>query len=85
MATAKVDSAQRRRRLEQLVQNDFPGCVVVFLPSTDGSVAFRIRAKNGRYRSGAIKLMPHHRAIRLNKSWLERALRMSLPRRGKAF
>ena len=37
--------------------------------SPEGSLAFRIRTPNGRFRSGVIKILPHHVSIRLNRRW----------------
>jgi hypothetical protein len=69
-----VDTPQRRRRILQLVQNALPGSTVVFAGGTPGCLAFRIKSANGRYRSGTIKLLAHHRRIRLNRAWLQRQL-----------
>jgi hypothetical protein len=69
-----VDTAQRRRRIQQLARNAFPGSEVVFLRAQAGALAFRIRAVNGRFRTGIIKLLAHHQKVRLNPSWLQRQL-----------
>jgi hypothetical protein len=69
-----VDTPQRRRRIQQIAKNAFPGSTVVFLRAQPGALAFRIRAVNGRFRTGVIKLLPHHGKVRLNRSWLQRQL-----------
>jgi hypothetical protein len=69
-----ADTPQRRRRIEQLVRNEFPDCEVVFVKVTEKSLAFRIRGANGRFRSGIVQVLPHHSLTRLNKDWLKRKL-----------
>ncbi|MBI3865090.1 MAG: hypothetical protein HY290_24720 [Planctomycetia bacterium] len=69
-----ADTPQRRRRIEQLVKNLLPGCTAAFMPGTDGGLAFRIRSKNGRFRTGIIKLLSHHQKVRLNRHWLQRQI-----------
>ena len=76
MQPKTLDSAQRRRDLRQLVRNAFPGCSVVFVDPPAGGIAFRIRAGNGRYRSGVIKLLAHHGHVRLNGAWLAREMKV---------
>jgi hypothetical protein len=69
-----VDTPQRRRRIQQIASNAFPGSTVVFLRAPRGALAFRIRSVNGRFRTGIIKLLSHHGKVRLNQSWLQRQL-----------
>lgn len=65
-----LDNPQRRRQIERLVHNVLRYCRVEFITAPRGGLAFRIRAVNGRYRSGVIKLLSHHGHIRLNRAWL---------------
>jgi hypothetical protein len=69
-----VDTPQRRRRIEQLVGNAFPGCTAEFLPASPGALAFRVRGPTGRPRSGVLRLPAHHGRIRLNSAWLQQLL-----------
>ena len=70
MPQKSLDNLQRRRQIEQLVHNEFPNCQVEFISAPRDGLAFRIRAANGRYRSGVIKLLAHHGHIQLNRAWL---------------
>lgn len=70
-----VDTPQRRRRIQQLVRNAFPGCSAQFLAASPGALAFRVRAPTGRFRSGVLTVPAHHEGVRLNSAWLERLLR----------
>jgi hypothetical protein len=72
--TIPVDTPQRRRRIQQLVGNQFPGCAAEFLSASPGALAFRVRGPTGRLRSGIITLPAHHERVRLNSAWLERQL-----------
>lgn len=65
-----LNTPERRRRIEQLVRNEFPGCAAVFVMAPVGGLAFRICAPCGCVRSGIITLLAHHGHIRLNRSWL---------------
>jgi hypothetical protein len=64
------DTPQRRRRIERLVRNEFPGCAAVFVAAPAGGLAFRIVAPCGCFRSHTITLPAHHGHVRLNRSWL---------------
>lgn len=75
MPQKTLDSPQRRRQIQRLVQNQFPNCKVHFITAPRDALAFRIRAPNGRYRSGIIKLLAHHGHIRLNRAWLTAQLK----------
>jgi len=70
MQPKSLDNPERRREIRQLVRNAFPACSAVFVEPPEGGIAFRIRAENGRYRSGVIKLLGHHGHVRLNTAWL---------------
>jgi hypothetical protein len=70
-----LDTPQRRRQIQRLAHNAFPNGVVVFVEAPRGGLAFRIRAVNGRFRSGTIKLLSHHGHIRLNRDWLAREIK----------
>jgi hypothetical protein len=76
MRPKTLDNPQRRRALEQLVRNAFPGCCAMFLEAPAGGVAFCIRAENGRYRSGVIKVPAHHGHVRFNSAWLARQIKI---------
>jgi hypothetical protein len=75
MPQKTLDNPQRRRQIERLVHNEFPNCEVEFVAAPRDSLAFRVRAMNGRNRSGVIKLLAHHGHIRLNRAWLAAQLR----------
>jgi hypothetical protein len=74
-----VDTPQRRRRIEQLVGNAFPGCAAEFLPDAPGALAFRVLGPTGRPWSGVLRLPAHHGRVRLNAGWLQRQLRGAAP------
>lgn len=61
-------------RIQQLVRNAHPGCEAIFVDAPPDGLAFRVRARNGRYRSGVITLLRHHREVRLNSAWLDRQM-----------
>jgi hypothetical protein len=69
-----VDTPQRRRRIQQLIRNAFPGCTAQFLPADSGALAFRVRGPTGRPRSGVLRLLGHQGRVRLNADWLQRQL-----------
>jgi hypothetical protein len=73
--TPPLDSPYRRRRIRQLAHNEFPGCTIEFIARGDDGISFQIKSKNGRLRSGAISLLPHHGHIRLNRRWLKQQLK----------
>jgi hypothetical protein len=75
MPPKTLDKPQRRRQIGQLVCNAFPTCTAEFVAAPAGGIAFRVRAANGRYRSGVIKLLAHHGHIRLNHAWLMREMK----------
>ena len=71
MPPKTANNPQRRRRIEQLVRNELPGCHAEFVAAAPrGGLAFRIRAASGPYRSGVIKLLGHHTRFPVNRAWL---------------
>lgn len=65
-----IDTPQRRDRITQLVGNEFPECEAVFGEDDVDTLAFRIRSREGNYRTGTIRLLRHHSHVVLNKAWL---------------
>ena len=65
----------RCRRVSQLVEAFWPGCTAEIFTTTDEKIAFRIRSKGGRYRTGKITLPAE---TTLNRDWLSAAVERSL-------
>jgi hypothetical protein len=69
-----MDVNHHRRRIQQLVSNEFPGCTAVFQEGAAVGLNFRIRAKNGRFRCATISAWSN---TRLSAAWLKRALKFN--------
>lgn len=65
----------RCRRVSQLVEDHWPGCMAEIFTSSEEKITFRIRSKGGRYRTGKISLPAE---ASLDRDWLSSAIEKSL-------
>jgi hypothetical protein len=71
------DTPQRRRRIESLVRNAFPGCHASFLERGHTGLSFRVVDDRGRLRSGYVHVPRLTSRSPLNKTWLQRQVSMA--------